>query len=107
MMIVTMMIMNMKNLILNQGAEIYTKPQLQIDTDDVKCSHGATVSRLREDELFYLQTRGLGRKAAMDFLVTAFLAELLEIEKKEDLDIFEVEIRESIREMVSQENQGV
>ena len=91
-----------KNLILNPGAEIYTKPQLQIDTDDVKCSHGATISRVREDELFYLQTRGLSRKTAMDFLVTAFLAELLEIEKKEDLDIFESEIKESIREMVSQ-----
>lgn len=91
-----------KNLILGDTAEIYTKPQLQIDTDDVKCSHGATVSQVREDELFYLQTRGLSRNKAMSLLTTAFLAELLEQEKQEDLDIFEDKIKESMSNVISQ-----
>lgn len=89
-----------KNLILGSDAEIYTKPQLQIDTDDVKCSHGATVSQVREDELFYLQTRGLSRKKALDFLISAFFGELLAIEKQEDLDIFENEIKNSVKELI-------
>lgn len=89
-----------KNLLLGQHAEIYTKPQLEIDTDDVKCSHGATVSQVREDELFYLQTRGLTREAAISFLIVAFFAELLEIEKQSDSDICEDEIKQTIREII-------
>lgn len=89
-----------KNLLLGQDAEIYTKPQLQIDTDDVKCSHGATVSQVREDELFYLQTRGLTREAATSFLIAAFFGELLEVEKQEDSDICEEEIKSTISKII-------
>ena len=47
-----------KNLLLSNDARVDTKPQLEIDNDDVKCSHGATVGQLEEEELFYLLTRG-------------------------------------------------
>ena len=46
------------------GAEIDTKPQLEIYADDVKCSHGATIGQLDEDALFYLRSRGIGRGSA-------------------------------------------
>ena len=61
-----------KNILLSEEAKIYTKPQLQIDTDDVKCAHGATVSQIRDEELFYLQTRGLTKAEATSFLIEGF-----------------------------------
>lgn len=61
-----------KNLLLSDKAEIDTKPELQIFADDVKCSHGATVGQLSEDELFYLATRGIARADATRFLIRAF-----------------------------------
>jgi Fe-S cluster assembly protein SufD len=48
-----------KNLLLSNDARVDTKPQLEIFNDDVKCSHGATVGQLEEEELFYLLSRGL------------------------------------------------
>ncbi len=60
------------NLLLSDDATIDTKPELEIDADDVKCAHGATVGRLREDELFYLRSRGIDVSAARALLVRAF-----------------------------------
>lgn len=65
------------NILLGEGAEIDTKPQLEIWADDVKCSHGATIGRLDEGALFYLRSRGIGEAAARDLLVQAFSAEVL------------------------------
>ena len=50
---------NNRNLILSDAARINTKPQLEIYADDVKCSHGATIGRLDDDQLFYLRARGI------------------------------------------------
>jgi Fe-S cluster assembly protein SufD len=66
-----------KNLLLDQGAEIYTKPELEIYADDVRCAHGATVSQIQSDALYYLQTRGIGRKEAEIMLSYGFINELL------------------------------
>jgi Fe-S cluster assembly protein SufD len=55
-----------------------TKPQLEIVADDVKCAHGATVSQLDDEEIFYLQSRGLDRKSAGDLLVEGFAAEIID-----------------------------
>jgi Fe-S cluster assembly protein SufD len=49
-----------RNLLLSEGAEVDTKPQLEIYADDVKCSHGATVGQLDENQVFYLRSRGVG-----------------------------------------------
>ena len=54
------------NLLLGDGAEIDTKPQLEIFADDVKCSHGATVGQLDEDALFYLRSRGIDEADARE-----------------------------------------
>ncbi len=66
------------NLLLADGAEIDTKPQLEIYADDVKCSHGSAIGQLDEDALFYLRARGIGESRARDLLTSAFAAEILE-----------------------------
>ena len=66
-----------KNLLLNDKVEIDTKPELEIDSDDVKCAHGATVSQLRSDEIFYLQSRGISEERAKYLLSHAFAHEII------------------------------
>ncbi len=66
-----------RGLLLSPGAEIDTRPQLEIFADDVKCAHGATTGRLDPDMLFYLLSRGLEPAAAQSLLVFAFLADVL------------------------------
>ncbi|MGM0513722.1 MAG: Fe-S cluster assembly protein SufD [Pseudomonadota bacterium] len=70
--------MNNHNLLLGKVAEVDTKPQLEIYADDVKCSHGATVGRIDEEQLFYLQSRGIDKHAAQQVIIFAFAAELTE-----------------------------
>ncbi|MDR2382334.1 MAG: Fe-S cluster assembly protein SufD [Prevotellaceae bacterium] len=67
-----------KNVLLNTGAKIYTKPQLEIYADDVKCSHGATVGQLNEDALFYMQSRGISKSTAQLLLMSGFANEVLD-----------------------------
>ena len=66
-----------RNLLLSRGAEIDTKPELEIYADDVKCSHGASVGQLDENQLFYLRSRGLDEQAARGLLVGAFANALI------------------------------
>jgi Fe-S cluster assembly protein SufD len=61
-----------RNLLLAAGAEIDTKPELEIYADDVKCSHGATTGQLDATALFYLRSRGLDATAARALLIRAF-----------------------------------
>ena len=62
------------NLLLSEKAEIDAKPELEIYTDDVKCSHGTTVGQLDDAALFYLRSRGLDRNSAIQVLTHAFAA---------------------------------
>lgn len=66
-----------KNLLLSDTARVDTKPQLEIFNDDVKCSHGATVGQLEEEELFYLLTRGLPMTLARNLLTYGFAEEVI------------------------------
>ena len=66
-----------KNLLLSNDARVDTKPQLEIFNDDVKCSHGATVGQLEEEELFYLLTRGLPENLAKNLLTYGFAEEVI------------------------------
>lgn len=66
-----------RSLLLSDRARIDTKPELEIVADDVKCAHGATVSRLQTEELFYLQSRGIAADQAAQLLQRAFCAEVL------------------------------
>jgi Fe-S cluster assembly protein SufD len=65
-----------RSLLLDETAVANTKPQLEIDTDDVTASHGATVGALEEDALFYLRSRGIPRQAAEAMLTEAFALEV-------------------------------
>ncbi len=66
------------NLILDRGANAFSKPNLEIFTDDVKASHGATVTQLSDEELFYLRTRGIGQNQAKELLRKGFTAPIIE-----------------------------
>jgi len=67
-----------RNLLLSDRARVDTKPQLEIVADNVKCAHGATVSQLEADEIFYLQSRGINAAQAQRLLIYAFAMEILE-----------------------------
>lgn len=66
------------NLLLSDSAEANTKPQLEIYADDVKCSHGATVGRLNEEEQFYMRSRGISLKEARALQMVSFINPVVE-----------------------------
>ena len=66
-----------RGLLLAPGAEIDARPQLEIYTDDVKCSHGSTTGTLDEDMLFYLLSRGIDSATARGLLIFAFLDDVV------------------------------
>ncbi len=65
-------------LLLSDDGEFSTKPELEIFADDVQCGHGATVTEIDRDHLFYLMARGIEEKTARGLLVKAFVAEVIE-----------------------------
>lgn len=67
-----------KNICAKTTAKMYTKPQLEIYADDVKCSHGATVGQIEDEALFYLRTRGISEKEARMLLLLAFTNDIVE-----------------------------
>jgi len=73
------------NILLTDDAKIYTKPQLEIYADDVKCSHGATVGQLDEEALFYMRARGIPEKEARLIMMFAFAHEVIGNVKAEAL----------------------
>jgi Fe-S cluster assembly protein SufD len=66
------------NILLSDDARVDTKPQLEIYADDVKCSHGATIGRLNEEEQFYMRSRGITLEDARVLQMISFLAPVLE-----------------------------
>jgi Fe-S cluster assembly protein SufD len=66
-----------RNLLLSDRARVDAIPQLEIVADDVRCTHGATVTRLQQEELFYLRSRGLGADQAARLLLAGFCDEIL------------------------------
>lgn len=67
-----------RNLSLTRDARIYSKPQLEIYADDVKCSHGMTTGQLDENALFYLRSRGIPEEEARMMLSIAFTADVID-----------------------------
>lgn len=65
------------NIVLTDEASVNTKPQLEIYADDVKCSHGATVGKLNEDEQFYMRSRGIPEDEAKVLQMISFVAPVL------------------------------
>lgn len=67
-----------RNVCASTTAKMFTKPQLEIYTDDVKCSHGATVGQLDQDALFYMRTRGIPEHEARTLLMQAFMGDVID-----------------------------
>ena len=67
-----------KAMLLGPDATINTKPQLEIFADDVKCTHGAAIGQLDEDQLFYLRARGIGETDARSMLIHAFAGQVVD-----------------------------
>ena len=82
-------------LLLSDTAEFFAKPELEIFADDVQCAHGATVTDIEEDHLFYLRARGLPEREARALLVKAFVEEVFdEVEDERLHDALNTRIEE-------------
>jgi Fe-S cluster assembly protein SufD len=66
------------NLLLSDGAEVDSRPNLEINADDVKCTHGSTVGCLDEDAMFFLRARGIAERSARRMLGRAFATEVID-----------------------------
>ena len=82
-----------KNLLLSNDAQVDTKPQLEIDADDVKCTHGAAIGQLDEDQMFYLVSRGINPALARNMLTYGFAEEVIE---KIKIDSIKRELDEAV-----------
>lgn len=87
------------NVLLTDSARMQTKPQLIIDADDVKCSHGATIGQIDQDALFFLRSRGINESDARLMLMNAFAYEVIQNIRIEPL-------RDRINELVEKRLRG-
>ncbi len=85
-----------RNLLLSDTAKVDTKPQLEIFADDVRCTHGATIGKVDEQQRYYLKTRGIAGRVAEGLLIWAFTAEVL-------AEITDAGIRERLETLVRAE----
>lgn len=89
------------NILLSEGAKVNAKPQLEIYADDVKCSHGATVGRMDEEEAFYMRSRGIPEKEARLLQMISFLHPVIaEIGDEEIREELSSEIERNLRQFV-------
>jgi len=88
-----------RNLVLNEGARADTIPFLEIETAEVKCSHAGAVSRVDDEHLFYLESRGVPRDTAKQLIVEGFCQEVLdEVELDELRDELNAAIERKVRD---------
>ena len=88
------------NILLTDGAKVDTKPQLEIYADDVKCSHGATIGRLNEEEQFYMRSRGISLEDAKVLQMISFIAPVLENIPEDDREAVAAQFEDAIRNIV-------
>ena len=90
------------NILLSDEAKVDTKPQLEIYADDVKCSHGATIGRLNEEEQFYMRSRGITLEDAKVLQMISFIAPVLEhIEDECQREAVALDLESNIRQIVN------
>ena len=88
------------NILLSDDAKVDTKPQLEIYADDVKCSHGATIGRLNEEEQFYMRSRGITLEDAKVLQMISFIAPVLEQIPEEERENVAARFEDAIRNIV-------
>ena len=89
-----------RNLLLSDDARTHSRPQLKIDADDVKCSHGSATGQLAPQELFYLRSRGLNAEEARTVLIKGFAEEVVDM-------VADARLRADIRHRVNRDLQIV
>ena len=88
------------NILLSDSAKVDTKPQLEIYADDVKCSHGATIGRLNEEEQFYMRSRGITLEDAKVLQMISFVAPVLENVPEAEREGVISQVEDAIRKVV-------
>ena len=86
-------------LLLDDSSEFNAKPELEIYADDVKCSHGSTSGSINEDSIYYMMTRGISKKKAIELLTKAFLFEIAD-------SISNVEIKNFVEKNIDRQIYG-
>ena len=86
-----------RNLLLSEGSQASALPNLEIEADDVRCSHGATIGQVEAGQLFYLMSRGLTRRQAERLLVFGFFDEVL---ARLPMEGVRARVREAIEEKI-------
>jgi len=81
-----------RNLMMTNGCEANSMPGLEINADDVKCSHGSTSARVSDEEIFYLQARGIDSKSARNLVAQGFSIEAIEKLEDEQLETLAIEV---------------
>ena len=89
---------NNNNLILSENALVHSNPQLMIYNDDVQCSHGSTTGKIDNDALFYLRSRGINLNEAKQILLNAFLNDIVDNVKNNDVNL---ELKNNINSWVN------
>ena len=84
-----------KGILLSEDSSFFSKPELKIYADDVKCSHGSTIGPIDENAIFYLRSRGMSKNAATKMIVSSFISE--DINSIEDDNISEIIEKKLIR----------
>lgn len=87
---------NMRGLILDRQSSISSEPILEIENNDVSCSHGSSISQINEDILFYMQSRGISKKDAVNLVLEGFYVQIAE-------NIYDMTLREEIIEKIENE----
>lgn len=87
------------NILLSDDARVDTKPQLEIYADDVKCSHGATIGCLDEEEQFYMRSRGITLEDAKVLQMISFLAPVLETVPEAERETIASQLESAIRKL--------
>ena len=77
-----------KNILLSPKAIMNTNPQLEIYSEDVKCSHGSTTGQIDAEALFYLQSRGISKTKAIELIINGFAKEIIEQINNEDVKTY-------------------
>ena len=88
------------NILLTDGAKVDTKPQLEIYADDVKCSHGATIGRLNEEEQFYMRSRGISLEDAKVLQMISFIAPVIEQVPESDREAMKASFEDAVRTLI-------
>ena len=85
-----------RSLLLDDISKANNKPELEIYADDVKCSHGSTVSKLDDEQIYYFKSRGIDNEIAKKILKKAFIVEIIESIKDDMLKNYSNELIESL-----------